>query len=322
MIRTLSTLFAAITLAWTGLSTADPMKSDSHNKDKMPAETAMGNVNLPVTAHQWVMTGVVASNGTGSLQAAPAFGDLSKGEHATFVKMPAGFISTLHTHTHDYYGVVITGIGVNTAVGGKDVPLAIAAYQAVERNALPIGGRTAVPALPDDDEAEQPGQDWATQLHAVLGEIKHHVDQGRAAGQAASPPAVRDAFVRRYRDVLVAGSAANPPPHRTAGGPKRGRLKQSPARNLLDRLTTHEAEVLAFLHDWTVPFDNNQAERDLRMVKVQQKISGTFRDASGADAFCRIRGDIGTLRKQARQVLTALEGALLGQPPFPCLQPE
>lgn len=128
MIRTLSTLFAAITLAWTGLSTADPMKSDSHNKDKMPAETAMGNVNRPVTAHQWVMTGVVASNGTGSLQAAPAFGDLSKGEHATFVKMPAGFISTLHTHTHDYYGVVITGIGVNTAVGGKDVPLAPGSY--------------------------------------------------------------------------------------------------------------------------------------------------------------------------------------------------
>ena len=170
--------------------------------------------------------------------------------------------------------------------------------------------------------AEQPGQDWATQLHAVLGEMKRHVDQGRAAGQTASPPAARAAFVARYRDVLATGSAANPPPQRSADGPQRGRLKQSKARNLLDRLTGHEAEVLAFLHDWTVPFDNNQAERDLRMVKVQQKISGTFRDERGADAFCRIRGYIGTLRKQARQVLPALEGALLGQPPFPCLRPE
>lgn len=82
------------------------------------------------------------------------------------------------------------------------------------------------------------------------------------------------------------------------------------------------AEALAFLHDWTVPFDNNQAERDLRMIKVQQKISGTFRQASGADAFCRIRGYIATLRKQARHLLTALEQTFLGQPPLPALQPE
>ena len=132
----------------------------------------------------------------------------------------------------------------------------------------------------------------------------------------------RDQFVARYRTLLAAGYAANPPPERTAGGPQRGRLKQSKARNLLDRLATHEAEVLAFLHDWTVPCDNNQAERDLRMIKVQQKISGTFRDAAGADAFCRIRGYIATLRKQARHVLTALAQTFAGHPPIPALQPE
>ena len=79
--------------------------------------------------------------------------------------------------------------------------------------------------------------------------------------------------------------------------------------------------MLAFLHDRAVPFDNNQAERDLRMIKVQQKISGTFRDAARADAFCRIRGYIATLRKQARQVLTALELTIAGQPPLPCILP-
>ena len=170
--------------------------------------------------------------------------------------------------------------------------------------------------------AEQAGQGWATRLHALLVEIKRHVDQRRAAGQTASPPAERDQFVTRYRAVLAEGSAANPPPVRTADGPKRGPLKQSPARNLLDRLTAHEAEVLAFLHDWTVPFDNNQAERDLRMIKVQQKISGTFRATEAADAFCRIRGYISTLRKQARPVLAALERTMLGQPPLPDLLPE
>ena len=170
--------------------------------------------------------------------------------------------------------------------------------------------------------AEQPGQAWAGTLRALLVEMKRHVDQGRAAGLTGSPPGERAPLVARYRALLAAGYAANPPPVRLPDGPKRGRLKQSKARNLLDRLTAREDEVLAFLHDWTVPFDNNLAERDLRMIKVQQKISGTFRDAAGADAFCRIRGYIATLRKQARHVLTALEQAFAGQPPLPALLPE
>jgi transposase len=170
--------------------------------------------------------------------------------------------------------------------------------------------------------AEQPGQGWAAALRALLVEIKAHVARGRAAGLTASPPEARDAFVARYRALLADGYAANPPPERRADGPRRGRLKQSKARNLLDRLSAHEDAALAFLHDWAAPFDNNQAERDLRMLKVQQKISGTFRDASGADAFCTIRGYIATLRKQARQLLSALESALAGQPPWPCLLPE
>jgi transposase len=170
--------------------------------------------------------------------------------------------------------------------------------------------------------AERPGQAWATQMKTLLVEIKAHVARGQAVGLSSSPPAARDAFVARYRALLADGYAANPPPERRPDGPKRGRLKQSTARNLLDRLATREAEVLAFLHDWAVPFDNNQAERDLRMLKVQQKVSGTFRDPAGADAFCRIRGYIATLRKQARHLLTALELTFLGQPPMPCLWPE
>ncbi len=170
--------------------------------------------------------------------------------------------------------------------------------------------------------AEQPGQGWAAGLRALLGEIKRHIERGRAAGRAGSAPAEREAFVARYRALLADGYAANPPPRRPPGGPRRGRLKQSKARNLLDRLATREAEVLAFLHEWAVPFDNNQAERDLRMLKVQQKISGTFRDATGADAFCRIRGYIATLRKQAHHVLTALEQTFAGQPPMPALRAE
>jgi transposase len=170
--------------------------------------------------------------------------------------------------------------------------------------------------------AEQPGQGWATELAELLRAMQQHVDDGRAAGVTASPLAVRDEFVARYRAVLAAGHAANPPPDPAPDAPRRGRRKQSPARNLLERLTTREEAVLAFLHDWTVPFDNNQAERDLRMIKGQQKISGTFRDEASADAFCRIRGYLATLRKQGRPLLAALELTLAGQPPLPALAPE
>jgi len=111
--------------------------------------------------------------------------------------------------------------------------------------------------------------------------------------------------------------AANPPLERRPG--QRGRVKQSPARNLLERLWMGESEVLAFLDDLTIPFDNNQAEQDLRMLKVQQKIAGSFRAPSGTEAFARIRGYLSTMRKQGRALLAALETACTGQPLSPAL---
>jgi len=84
-------------------------------------------------------------------------------------------------------------------------------------------------------------------------------------------------------------------------------------RNLLDRLWNHEHEALLFLDDFAVPFDNNQAEQDLRMVKFQQKVSGTFCSDTGADAFCRMRSICSTWRKQGRSVLDALAAAFAGR---------
>jgi transposase len=98
---------------------------------------------------------------------------------------------------------------------------------------------------------------------------------------------------------------------------QRGRVKQSPARNLLERLWLGQDEVLAFLDDFAVPFDNNQAERDVRMLKVQQKVSGSFRSDWGADAFACLRGYLSTLRKQGVALLTALETVVASQPLYP-----
>lgn len=90
--------------------------------------------------------------------------------------------------------------------------------------------------------------------------------------------------------------------------------KQSAAKNLLDDLLRRADQVLAFLDDLSIPFTNNQAERDLRMVKVQQKIAGTFRSDAGATAFCHIRSYLSTMCKQGHALLTALAAVFAGTP--------
>jgi transposase len=115
-------------------------------------------------------------------------------------------------------------------------------------------------------------------------------------GAALLPLTLHRAFRARYCAFLAAALAANPPPVRRPG--QRGRLRQSPARNLLARLLLGHKAVLAFLDHLTIPFDNNQAERDLRTLKLQQKAPGCFRSDTGAHAFMRLRSYLSTLRKE------------------------
>jgi transposase len=164
---------------------------------------------------------------------------------------------------------------------------------------------------------EDTGQAWAQKLIKLLLSMKAAVAVAQAAGQAELPAKQRAGFEAAYTRLLKEGLLANPPSPPTG---QRGRPKQTPARNLLDRLVTHRAAILAFLHDFRVPFDNNQAERDLRMLKVKSKVSGCFRSPHGADQFCRIRGYISTLRKQGYSVLDGLTSVFAGQPFMPRLQ--
>lgn len=150
--------------------------------------------------------------------------------------------------------------------------------------------------------------------------MKAAVESATLAGKRELDVLALGRFHRRYQRTLALGYQANPPPvalKKIHGG----RNKQHPARNLLDRLSQHKWQVLAFLIDFTVPFSNNQAERDLRMVKVQQKVSGCFRTELGLTRFCRIRSSLSTLRKQGAPLLSALEQTLAGHPILPLFRP-
>ena len=158
---------------------------------------------------------------------------------------------------------------------------------------------------------------------SLLVEIKDQIGVAITDGLSALPSEKSADFERRYQELIDQGLKANPPPPIDPDiPPRKGRLKQSPAKNLLDRLQKHQSAVLAFMYDFRVPFDNNQAERDLRMMKLKQKVSGTFRSLEGAQMFCRIRAYISTLRKQGVNVLETLKQVFLGNPFFPNLQPE
>jgi transposase len=220
-----------------------------------------------------------------------------------------------HYALHPQRGAqALDAIGILPRFGGVSVHDGWTAYRHYQRcrhalcNAHHLRERTFV-----EEELQQA---WAGRLKHLLREMRTAVEQAQTTGALQLPATQRDAFRARYEALVGEGLACDPqpPPAAAASPPRRGRRTQSPVRNLLDRLWTYEHEVLLFLDDLAVPFDNNQAERDLRMVKVQQKIAGTFRSEAGAHAFCRLRSVLSTWRKQGRSALDALETLFAGQP--------
>ncbi|MBK1723997.1 IS66 family transposase [Thiocystis violacea] len=163
----------------------------------------------------------------------------------------------------------------------------------------------------------EPILSWPKRLITLLCEANDATIAARAAGLEGLPShSVEDFFARD--DAILADAACFHPQRRPPPGSRR-RVKQTPAYNLIARLRTHRNEVLPFITDLRVPFDNHQAERDLRMQKLKQKISGCFRSTRGAEDFAVIRSYLSTLHKQSFDIYQVLVLTFKGQPPMPRL---
>lgn len=162
-------------------------------------------------------------------------------------------------------------------------------------------------------QAEEYQQSWCTKMTGLLLEMKQAVEREVASGKSSLLEADCLSLEQRYDEILKMAILREIPSSPKATG-KRGRKKHHPAFNLWARLIDHKKEVLAFMRDFRVPFTNNQGERDIRMIKVKQKISGCFRSDEGAQYFCRIRGFLSTASKQGRDILDSLIDACNGKP--------
>ena len=158
---------------------------------------------------------------------------------------------------------------------------------------------------------EQDGQRWAKKMKKLLLKLNKRVEA--AGGKLTQEESAQ--WRLKYREILDQANAECPPPDESKRAGKRGRLKRSKSRNLLERLRDYEKDVLLFMDEIVVPFTNNTSENDLRMTKVQQKISGCFRSTEGAKIFCRVRSYLITCRKQGLSATKALTLLFEGKNP-------
>lgn len=145
---------------------------------------------------------------------------------------------------------------------------------------------------------------WAKEMKNHLLKMKKSVDESIAKGLENVPKSEEEYLLLHYDTLLEKGKIEHPLPDKIPG--KKGRTKKSKSRNLLERFENHKESIVGFLKDFQIPFSNNLAEQAVRMMKVQQKISGCFRSENGAEAFANARSYIDTIRKKEIDIIDAI----------------
>ncbi|BDF33322.1 hypothetical protein CE91St62_13870 [Lachnospiraceae bacterium] len=158
------------------------------------------------------------------------------------------------------------------------------------------------------------GQKWASAFIDLLMEMKKVKDKAIEAGKESLSYYHNQKFEKRYEELIKQAREKNPLPVTTAK--KRGRKKKGKILALVERLDNYKASVCLFIHDFMVPFDNNQAERNIRIIKVKTKVSGCFRSEEGARDYLKIMSYVGTAHKQGHNAYDAIRNAISGCPEF------
>ena len=165
-------------------------------------------------------------------------------------------------------------------------------------------------------EERHPDQGWAADFIALLQDMKKAKDAAVLAGEENLSEEQLQRFDRRYDSIINEAYAENPLPEQNDTGKKRGRKKKGKTLALIERLNTHKASVCLFIYNFEVPFDNNQAERDCRMIKTKTKVSGCFRSLDGGKNYLKIMSYVGTVKKHGLSGFEAIRQAFGRTPDF------
>ena len=157
-----------------------------------------------------------------------------------------------------------------------------------------------------------PEQKWAPQFRELLIKMKRSKERAIGQGKEAFRESTLKKYSEHYDKIIKLGYEENPVPEKIPG--KRGKQKRGKVLSLIDRLSKHKGEVCLFVNNFAVPFDNNQAERDIRNVKIKTKVSGFFKTEEGAKNYLKIMSFVSTARKLGRSAYEAIRLAVVGEP--------
>lgn len=163
-------------------------------------------------------------------------------------------------------------------------------------------------------DENHPEQKWASAFIDLLLEMKKVKDKAVEKGKDFLSYYHYHNFAKKYDELIEQARKENPLPE--TAEKKRGRKKKGKILALVERLANYKVPVCLFIHNFNVPFDNNQAERDLRMIKVKTKVSGCFRTEEGARDYLKIMSYVGTAHKQGYNAYEAIKNAITGHPDF------